>query len=319
MNDASVIVPPMKEGITPQEITARSKSNFVLSFWFLPRAQRRAITNFYALSRVIDDAVDEHNPEEGKKILEFWRKEIVLCYEGEPTQPIVRAMRETIQKFSIPRNYLDLLLEGCEMDLTKHRYDTYKELSDYCYRVAGVIGLICMKIFGLQGPEAEQAAEELGMALQLTNILRDIKSDGARGRIYLPLEDIRRYRLTEDDLLKGGMNPRLHILLKLHADRAQVNFDRAFTKMKKFPHRPLIAAWIMGRVYQELLKKIRAKNYDVYTEKISLSWGQKFWIACSERLRFKTARPKKTELYQLFADKDVNERNKTNERRNSTT
>jgi Phytoene/squalene synthetase len=284
MNTAPVFAKAPKE-TSPQSITAKSKSNFALSFFFLPKNQRIGITNFYALSRVIDDAVDDYPAEQGASLLDFWQEEIRRCYEATPSHPLTLAMQGTIREFKIPRRYLELLLEGCRMDLTKTRYSSFDELYQYCYRVAGVIGLTCMKIFGLQGEEAEQAAEELGIALQLTNILRDVKNDAERGRIYLAQEDIQRYRLAETEVTHGPIGSKLRVLLKLYADRAQYYYDRAFTKMRKLPHRSLLAAWIMGRVYHKLLKKIRARDFDVYREKISVSKPEKILIALAEPWR----------------------------------
>jgi len=291
---STTLSPTVAKALTPEKVTAKSKSNFSLSFWFLPKVQRQGITNFYALSRVIDDAVDEFGPEEGEGLLNFWKREIDLCYDGEPTHPLTQAMQDTIRRFNIPQGYLHLLIEGCEMDLKKNRYATWEELQAYCYRVAGVIGLICMKIFGLDGQEAEQAAEDLGLALQLTNILRDIQSDAQRNRIYIPQEDLNRYKLQEEQLVQGIKGPRLFNLLKLMADRAETQFNRAFTRMKKLPHRPLVAAWIMGRVYERLLQKIKAKKYDVYSGKIRVSKLNKLRIVLRELLSLRGDRRRQT-------------------------
>lgn len=266
-----------------QAVVKSSKSNFVLSFLALPPEQREGISHFYALSRVVDDAVDEHGPEEAERLLNFWREEIAACYSGTPTHPVTRAMQGTVRRFEIPQRYLELLVEGCEMDLRKKRYENFQELYEYCYRVAGVIGLVCMKIFGLGGKEAEESAVDLGLALQLTNILRDIKVDAGLGRVYIPQEEIRRFGLQEQDLLAGKMQPKLLPLLQFQAERAQGYFDRAFAAMKQFPHKPLIAAWIMGKTYRQILKKIRAKGFDVFTRPIKLSKWQKSWIALRER------------------------------------
>ncbi|MCE9623894.1 MAG: presqualene diphosphate synthase HpnD [Deltaproteobacteria bacterium] len=267
-----------------EEIVRGSKSNFVLSFLALPADQREGISDFYALSRVVDDAVDEHGPEEAEGLLRFWREEIALCYSGQPTHPVTRAMQRTIRRFDIPHRYLELLVEGCEMDLKKKRYANFQELEGYCYRVAGVIGLVCMKIFGLGGEEAERSAVDLGLALQLTNILRDVKCDAEIGRLYLPREEIVRFGLEEGDLLAGKMQPKLVPLLQFQAERAQDYFDRAFATMKRLPHKPLIAAWIMGKTYHRILKKIRSRGYDVFSKKIQLSKPLKAWIALRERL-----------------------------------
>jgi phytoene synthase len=271
--------------LSPSEITARSKSNFSLSFLFLPKAQQEGITSFYAFSRVVDDAVDDHGPEQGAELIEFWKTEVRLAYEGTPTHPVTLELQKTIQRFQIPRRYLDLLVEGCTWDLNKTRYQSYDELYQYCYRVAGCIGLTCMKIFGQSGEAAEQAAEELGVALQLTNILRDVGEDAKRGRLYLPLEDLNLYRLSEADVLSGTMGPKYFLLMKLMSERAEVLYNRAFTKMEQMPRRPLIAAWIMGRVYFALLQKIKSSQFNVFEKKIRIPKIQKSMIALGEWAR----------------------------------
>lgn len=268
--------------LNPAQITARSKSNFALSFFFLPKAQREGITSFYAFSRVVDDAVDDHVPSKGAELIDFWKEEVRLAYEGIPTHPITQSLQKTIERFQIPRRNLDLLVEGCAWDLNKTRYQNYDELYQYCYRVAGCIGLTCMNIFEQSGEAAEQAAEELGVALQLTNILRDVGEDAKRGRLYLPLEDLSLYRLSEAEILAEKKGPKYFLLMKLMSERAEVLYNRAFTKMEKMPRRPLIAAWIMGKIYYRLLKKIRSSNFDVFSKKISVPKFIKFQIALTE-------------------------------------
>ncbi|MCB1215351.1 MAG: presqualene diphosphate synthase HpnD [Deltaproteobacteria bacterium] len=275
---------PNQASQVSQEITTKSGSNFSLSFFFLPKEKREAITHFYALSRLIDDAVDDYVGQEAKDHLNFWKKEIELCYQGKPSHPVSLGMQKAAQDFKIPQNYLDLLIEGCEMDLSKKRYETYEDLQAYCYRVAGVVGLTCMKIFGLDSQEAQASARELGLALQLTNILRDVAEDAKIGRLYIPIQDIKRYGLKEEQVLKGPINPKLKILFKLMHDRAQTNFDRAFSKMQQLPKKPLLAAWIMGKVYQRILTKIKEKDFDIYQGKISLNKAEKAWIAMKEYL-----------------------------------
>jgi len=212
----------------------------------------------------------------------YSRREIEACYEATPSHPVSRAMQETIREFHIPRRYLELLIEGCEMDLTKTRYANFEELYQYCYRVAGVIGLTSMKIFGLDGEKERQAAEELGIALQLTNILRDIAVDAGKGRIYLPQDELQRFGLDEVELLiDPGSKPR-EALLKFQAERAQDYFDRAFAKMKDLPHRPLLAAWIMGRVYHRILKKMRSRGFAKLSPTLKLSKPRKLGIALAE-------------------------------------
>jgi len=270
-------------GSSPAEITAASKSNFALSFFFLPKPRRQGITNFYALSRVIDDAVDEApTPEQAKQQLQFWRGEIEACYASQPTHPVSQAMQATIREFGIPRRYLDLLIEGCEMDLTKTRYANFEELYQYCFRVAGVIGLTSMKIFGLDGELERRAAEELGIALQLTNILRDIAVDAGKGRIYLPQDELQRFGLDEVELLIDPGSRQRQDFLKFQAERAQQYFDGAFAKMKQLPHRPLLAAWIMGRVYHRILIRMRARGFTRLTPTLKVSKARKLAIAVAE-------------------------------------
>lgn len=273
---------PLPTAMDAETLTAASKSNFALSFLFLPRAKRKAITNFYAFSRVLDDAVDDYPAEQARELLKFWRKELAQCYEGHPTHPITKALQESIREFQLSREYFELLLEGCEWDLNKHRYATYQELYQYCYRVAGCIGLVCMEIFGLRQEKAKLAGEYLGLALQLTNILRDVAEDASRGRLYLPQEDIKRYGLNDLQVMGGAeesLNSKQRILLKLISERAEVLYNRAFTEMKALPRRPLVAAWIMGKVYYALLKKIRRRHYQVYGKKIKVSKFTKIVIA----------------------------------------
>lgn len=281
----SVVQAPAS-GSSPAEITAASKSNFALSFLFLPKNRRAGITNFYALSRVIDDAVDEaETPDQAKQQLQFWRGEIEACYESRPSHPVSEAMQVTIREFNIPRRYLDLLVEGCEMDLTKTRYANFEELYQYCYRVAGVIGLTSMKIFGLDGELERQAAEELGIALQLTNILRDIAVDAGKGRIYLPQDELQRFDVDEVELLIDPGSKARDALLKFQAERAQQYFEKAFAKMKQLPRRPLLAAWIMGRVYHRILTGMRARGFSRLSPTLKVSKARKLAIAAAEYSR----------------------------------
>ncbi len=282
MNTSAAPSPP---SLDSQQVMAKSQSNFSVSFWFISKERRQALTHFYALSRVIDDAVDEHQGAEAERALAFWKQEVELCYVGTPTHPITQAMQQTICRYGIPRKYLDLLIEGCEQDLHPRTIETFEDLYQYCYRVAGVIGLTCMKIFGVEGAEAEQAAEELGIALQLTNILRDVASDARRGRMYLPMEDLRRYRLSVKEVETGPVTPRLRILLKLTADRSELYFNRAFTRMSTLPRRPLRAAWLMGKVYEAILQKIRRCDYGIYSGKIKLSKLEKLRVIGRELVR----------------------------------
>ena len=267
----------------PEDITRQSKSNFTLSFFFLSAKRKNAMVHFYAFSRVVDDAVDEHEAQEAQELIQFWKNEVRLCYTGRPTHPISIALQKSIQDFTIPQKYLDLIIEGCEQDIHKKRYATMDELRAYCYRVASVIGLVSMRIFGLVSETADKAAEELGLALQYTNILRDIKDDAQRDRIYIPQAELQRYKISESQIMSGQpSDKKLKLLLKIFADRAETHFQRAFTLLKQLPRRPLVAAWIMGKVYFAILKKIQKSHYDVYSQKIKISRHKKLFIAIKE-------------------------------------
>src|SRR6267154_215769 len=197
-------------------------TNFALAFRALPPDQRDAIRAVHAFSREVDDSVDEE-PDQGKarEEIQRWRGEVAACYEGEPREPAARALRPHLVRFRIPRVYLDELLSGVEMDLTQLRYATFEELRRYCYRVASVVGLICLRIFGDEEERGRVYAENLGMALQLTNILRDIGSDLARGRIYLPLSDLEACGYSEEALTRGERSAPFLQLMRFEADRAR--------------------------------------------------------------------------------------------------
>ncbi|MGH7370327.1 MAG: squalene/phytoene synthase family protein, partial [Candidatus Methylomirabilales bacterium] len=189
-------------------LVRKSRSSFYCSFLFLPRAKREAIYAVYALCRAVDDIADDPGDVEAKaERLKGWREELDRCYAGRPTHPITRALRDCLNRYPIPKGYFDEVIAGVEMDLAVTRYPTIADLAQYCYRVASVVGLICIEIFGYRREATKEYAINLGLALQLTNILRDLKTDGRRGRIYLPQEDLERFGYSEDDLLHCRYTP----------------------------------------------------------------------------------------------------------------
>ena len=268
--------------LQPPRMTHRD-SNFALSFLFLPRPQREAIERVYAFCRALDDVSDSAlSPEEKKRRLATWRNELDRCYAGKAEHPITVALQETVQQFHLTRIYFDDLLLGIEMDFTISRYQTFVHLSQYCYRVAGAVGLICLEIFGC--PSERDYAVALGIAFQITNILRDVKDDAQRGRIYIPQDDLRRFGYTENDLLNSVYNESFVELMRFEADRAGDYFRRAADLLKPEYQRQLIASEIMAAIYSTLLKRIKTGRYNVFERRVRLSKPHKLALALKTAL-----------------------------------
>jgi phytoene synthase len=261
-------------------LVRKSRSSFYYSFFFLPRAKRDAIYAVYALCRAVDDVADDAGDMETKaERLKGWREELDRCYAGRPTHPITRALRDCLSRYPIPKGYFDELIAGVEMDLTVTRYPTIGDLTRYCYRVASVVGLICIEIFGYRREATKEYAINLGLALQLTNILRDLKTDGRRGRIYLPQEDLERFGYREDDLLHCRYTPGFFPLMRFEADRARDYFRRAAEGLPSEDRKNMAAAEIMGRIYRETLETIARKEFRVFEDRIALSRARKIRLA----------------------------------------
>lgn len=261
-------------------ITKKSGSNFYYSFLFLPKVQRRAIYTVYAFCRLVDDAVDSRpSHSEATEELSKWRKELDRCYHGQPSHPLSRELLPIVRQFEIPQDYFQELLNGVEMDLIKNRYATFSELSEYCYRVASVIGLICIRIFGCDTQTVREHAIHQGMAFQLTNILRDLATDAGRGRIYLPLDDLARFRYSEAELLSSTYNPAFVELMRFQAQRAKRYYEKAKAQIPREARRALVASEIMGAIYENLLDVIEERQYRVFDQRISLSPIRKAYLA----------------------------------------
>src|SRR6185503_1115286 len=255
-------------------------TNFSLAFQALPPDQRDAIRAVHTFSREVDDCVDESTDERGARAeLAMWRGEIAACYEGEPTKAVSRALRPHLVRFHIPRAYLEELVAGVEMDLTQLRYATFEELRRYCYRVASVVGLICLRIFGDEEERGRAYAENLGVALQLTNILRDIGSDLRRGRIYLPLADLEACGYSVEALTRNERNGAFHELMRFQAKRARGFFEAAEREARSLDPRRILAAEIMGRIYRRLLDRIEGSGFDVFRREIRVPYHERAWIA----------------------------------------
>ena len=267
------------------------RSNFYYSFFFLPKEKRIAITRVYRFCRAVDDIADNPLPRYEKvKQIHEWRHELKRCYDGNPTHPITQALYSSIQTFGLSRSYFEDLIRGVEMDLNINRYESFDDLSEYCYYVAGTVGLLCLQIFGLPIDKYRNYGIPLATAFQLTNILRDLKSDASRGRIYLPLEDLQKFGYSENELLTGIYNKKFIALMEYEADRAAQFYTRARKSLKPGDRKNLVASEIMAAIYSSLLQKIRAAKYSVYSRQLSLSNIQKAWIAIETWLSIRLAR-----------------------------
>ena len=265
---------------TPARLVRKSRSSFSYSFRFLPRPKREAIYAVYAFCRVVDDIADDPGDvTEKAERLKGWREEIDRCYAGQPTHPITTQLRDCLNRYPIPKAYFEELVAGVEMDLTISRYATFADLYTYCYRVASVVGLICIEIFGYSQESTKDYAVNLGLALQLTNILRDVKPDGRRDRIYLPQEDLQRFGYREEDLLSCRYTPAFFSLMRFEADRAREYFRRAADSLTPEDRKNMVAAEIMGRIYRETLETILRKDYLVFDGRAALSSPRKLQIA----------------------------------------
>jgi phytoene synthase len=263
--------------------TKKSGSNFYYSFLFLPKARREAMYTVYAFCKAVDSAVDEppagSNPEEE---LKRWRSELDAVYRGTPTYPITVSLAHHVKALSIPKAYFEELIKGVEMDLFNNRYVTFDELSLYCYRVASVVGLICLHIFGVTSPRAQDYAVDLGMAFQMTNILRDLGADATQGRIYLPLDDLRTCKYPEKALLQRTYSSEFKTLMQREAARAHHYYEKAHAALMSLPRRErqaLTVAEIMRGIYSRILIKIERSDYQVFGPRISLSTTHRLAIA----------------------------------------
>ena len=269
------------------------QSNFFYSFLFLPKQKREAIIDVYRFCRAVDDVVDDIAETAGgglaheaaRKELEKLRVEIDHLYSGNPVLPISHKLQTVLQHFPMPKEYFHEMINGCEMDLQRDRYQTFDELYQYCYRVAAVTGLMCIEIFTYQSPETRKYAVNLGIALQLTNILRDVKEDAERGRIYLPQEDLRRFGYRESDLLQGVVNDKFRALMKFECDRARHYYHLAADGLPNEDRPTLTAAQTMGKIYFRLLEQIERVGYDIFTHQVRLHRPERFFIALCEWMK----------------------------------
>ncbi len=249
-----------------QQITQRSASNLALAFVMLPKAKRDAMSALYAFCREVDDVADEETVplEQRRTQLTAWRTDIrAACAGGQPQFPVNRELQPYIVAHRLPFALFNELIRGVEMDLDVTRYETWEQLEQYCYRVASVVGLLSIEIFGHTSPACRDYAIHLGQALQLTNILRDVGNDAARGRIYLPLAELKRHQVTEAEILSGEFSPRFRKLAQTTASRARHHYARARATLPPEDRKAMVAAELMGAVYWRLLRKLEQHDFPV--------------------------------------------------------
>jgi len=261
-------------------LTRKSRSNFFYAFLCLPKPQREALYAVYAFCRIVDDAVDVGQDRAAqRKELERWRAEIAQVFEGSPEHPAAQRLQEAVKIFPIPREALEEIIAGVEMDLERSAYATFEDLYPYCYRVASAVGLCCIEIFGYTDLRAREYAVNLGVALQLTNIVRDVQPDALAGRVYLPQEDLERFAVTADDLAAGRYTPAFVRLMEYQAARARAYYERAWAALPRADQRTLFAAEIMGRTYFALLETIERRRFRVFGRRVSVPTPRKLGIA----------------------------------------
>lgn len=262
-----------------QQKAAQSRSSFYYSFRFLPPPKRQAITALYALCREVDDVVDQsQNPEIAATTLTWWHEEITRAYEGLAQHPVTRALEKPIQDYHLPRNAFDQLLAGMMRDLFQKEYSDLSELEGYCYQVAGTVGELIVHILGFQHPETLRYATTLGLALQLTNIIRDVREDAQQGRIYLPQDWLMEYQLHSRDILAYQDSPPLNTLLKALAERAYHAYQEAFAILPKEDRCKQRIGILMGTLYRALLDEIANDGFQVMHHRIHLTPLHKIWI-----------------------------------------
>ena len=263
-----------------QDKAAKSGSSFYYSFMFLPPERRQAITALYAFCREVDDVVDEcHDLSLAQTKLEWWRQEVGRVYGGTPTHPINHALKDVIKGFRLPQEQLLEIIDGMAMDLSQTRYLDFKGLQLYCYRVASVVGLLAAEIFGYQDRQTLKYAHDLGLAFQLTNIIRDVGEDARRGRIYLPIEDLQRFDVPAKDLLEARYSDAFRELMAFQAERAEKFYDQAFAQLPAIDRKAQRPGLVMAAIYRTLLREIARDGFLVLDRRTSLTPLRKVWLA----------------------------------------
>jgi len=269
-----------------QQKTVQSGSSFYYSFLFLPPERRRAITALYAFCREVDDTVDEATDGSVARIkLAWWRTEVSRMYGGAPTHPVMLALQPHVATYQLEEKHLLAVVDGMEMDLDQSRYLDYPGLQRYCWHVAGVVGILSASIFGYTNPQTLAYAEKLGLAFQLTNIIRDVGDDARKGRIYLPVNELQQFGVTANDLLKLQHSEKFEALMRFQAERAQAVYDEALALLPKQDRRAQRPGLMMAAIYRTLLDEIQRDGFHVLNQRISLTPLRKLWLAWKTYVR----------------------------------
>ncbi|MCU0770993.1 MAG: presqualene diphosphate synthase HpnD [Verrucomicrobia bacterium] len=282
---------------TSRRITRKSASNLALAFALLPPEKRNAMSALYAFCREVDDVADEEAVpvEQRREQLRAWREDIRRACDGAPPRfPVNRELQPVIQRYRLSGELFEELIQGCEMDLDTFRYPTFDALEQYCHRVASVVGLLSIEIFGYRNPACRAYAIELGRALQLTNILRDVNNDAQRGRIYLPQSELARCGVPESEILRGAYSDRFVEVARSVARRARAHYGHAARQLPDEDRRAMVAAELMGSVYWNLLRKLEASAFQVFQPRlIRLGKPRKLWLIVQAGWRHaaRTTRP----------------------------
>ncbi len=263
-----------------QDKAASSGSSFYYSFMALAENQRKAIIALYAFCREVDDVVDNPGEMQIKHIkLQWWRTEINRLFEGQAQHPVTRALLSVLERYDLPEEYFLEIIDGMEMDLQQQRYESFKSLGLYCYRVAGIVGLMAAEIFGYEDRQTLKYARNLGMAFQLTNILRDVYEDAQLGRIYLPGEDLERFSVREKDILDGHTSQNFQQLMQFECDRAKQYYHSAFEYLPEQDRFNQRCGLIMAAIYRAVLDKMEKNYFPVFKGRVRLSTAHKLWLA----------------------------------------
>jgi len=263
-----------------QQKAAASGSSFYYAFLFLPKPRRAAITAFYAFCREVDDVVDEvSDPGVARTKLAWWEAEVSRAYAGQPTHPVLQALMPHTAVYGIEARHLLAVIEGCQMDLQQTRYLDYPALQRYCHLVAGVVGEVAARIFGQTQEQTTRYAHTLGLAFQLTNIIRDVGEDALRGRIYLPVNELQQFEVKAHELLKRQHSERFAALMKFQAQRAHSLYDEALALLPEVDRRAQKPGLMMASIYRTLLREIERDNFQVLHQRISLTPLRKLWLA----------------------------------------
>ena len=271
-------------GMTPeqyvQQKAAASGSSFYYAFLFLPKERRAAITAFYAFCREVDDVVDEvTDPGVALTKLAWWHNEVIQSFAGTPTHPVMKALMPLTATYRIEARHLQAVIEGCQMDLAQNRYLDFPGLKQYCHLVAGIVGEVAARIFGQTDDATTAYAHKLGLAFQLTNIIRDVGEDSMRGRIYLPVSELQQFDVKAHEILKRQYSDRFTALMQFQTHRALSLYDEALALLPEADRRTQKPGLMMASIYRTLLREIAADNYQVLHQRVSLTPLRKFWLA----------------------------------------